>query len=203
MNKLVNLFKLLELTRSQPQYGYALAGIPKAELSDLAQHHYLVTFMGWQLCSVANGNEKIVDLEKVLKLCLVHDLGELFGGDLNYYYARKNLPARKIAKTLEMENAKFISQYFPDPKELTDLLAEFEESKTNEAVVAQLADKIECMHFKIYAKNLLKWEISDLAKSLKRTILGMKNKQAKTRLLAFIKNWEKDLPGKSFLESLI
>ncbi len=49
MKELIDLFRLIELTRSQPQSGYALSGIPKSELSDLAAHHYLVTFIGWQL----------------------------------------------------------------------------------------------------------------------------------------------------------
>jgi len=47
MDNLTKLFKLVELTRFQPQYGYALAGIPKEELSNLAEHHYLVTFIAW------------------------------------------------------------------------------------------------------------------------------------------------------------
>ena len=37
MNDLTKLFKLLELTRSMPQSGYALLGLPKGQLSDLAQ----------------------------------------------------------------------------------------------------------------------------------------------------------------------
>ena len=40
MKHLTNLFKLMELTRSQPQYGYALAGIQQDELSNLAEHHF-------------------------------------------------------------------------------------------------------------------------------------------------------------------
>ena len=61
MDHLTSLFKLMELTRSQPQYGYALAGIQQDELSNLAEHHYLVTFIAWQLASqVKNAGQKSV-----------------------------------------------------------------------------------------------------------------------------------------------
>ena len=49
MKKLTNLFDLIQLTRTQPQYGYALSGLKKEELSNLAEHHYLVTFIAWQM----------------------------------------------------------------------------------------------------------------------------------------------------------
>ena len=49
MKNLPNLFKLMELTRAQVQYGYLMSGMRKDQLSNLAEHHYLVTFIGWQL----------------------------------------------------------------------------------------------------------------------------------------------------------
>lgn len=45
---LFSLFELLQLMRSQPMYGYALTGLPKGELSDLTQHHYLVGMIAWR-----------------------------------------------------------------------------------------------------------------------------------------------------------
>jgi len=41
----------MQLTRAQVQQGYLLSGIPKDKLSGLAEHHYLVTFIGWQLAN--------------------------------------------------------------------------------------------------------------------------------------------------------
>lgn len=45
MKHLTNLFKLMQLTRSQPLYGYVIGGVQKNDLSNLAEHHYLVTFI--------------------------------------------------------------------------------------------------------------------------------------------------------------
>lgn len=77
MKNLKDLFRVIELTRSQPQYGYALAGIAKDKLSNLAEHHYLVTFIAWQLAANLEKAGAQIDVRKVLEYALVHDLGEL------------------------------------------------------------------------------------------------------------------------------
>src|SRR5579872_1840337 len=133
MNHLAKLFKLLEITRSQPQYGYALAGIPKAELSDLAQHHYLVTFIAWQLALGVQAKGAKIDVQKVLEFALIHDLGELFGGDIAMPYARANPKARQLAKAFEEENQKYLATFFGDQaKHYTELSTEIMETAVNE-----------------------------------------------------------------------
>ncbi len=112
MDHLAKLFKLLEITRSQPQYGYALAGIPKGELSDLAQHHYLVTFIAWQLALSVQSKGAKINVQKVLEYSLIHDLGELFGGDIAMPYAKANPKARILAKAFEAENQKYLANFF-------------------------------------------------------------------------------------------
>src|SRR3989344_2424446 len=111
MNNLVNLFKLIELTRSQVQYGYVLSGVRKHELSNLAEHHYLVVFMAWQLAKHLNAKGANLDEKKVLEIAIIHDLGELFGGDISRPYAMANPRARKLAKAYEFENIRFLRKY--------------------------------------------------------------------------------------------
>ena len=98
MKHLTDLFKLAEITRHQPQYGYNVGGVLKHELSDLAQHHFLVTFMAWQLALELQSRGAKIDVQKTMEIALVHDLGELFGGDISFHYGRKNPAARKAAK---------------------------------------------------------------------------------------------------------
>src|SRR5581483_5063728 len=144
MKNPTTLFRLIELTRSQPQYGYILAEIPKAQLSDLAQHHYLVTFIAWQLAAAANRAGGEINTEKVLEYALVHDLGELFGGDIAMPYAQANPPAREAAKSFERENQKYISRFFEDGQaEVQTLFTEVMQATTNEALIAKIADYVE------------------------------------------------------------
>jgi Predicted hydrolases of HD superfamily len=94
MKNLTNTFRLLEITRFQPQYGYALAGISKSEQSDLAQHHYLVTIFAWILTLEINARGGNLNVLRTVEICLTHDLGELFGGDIGMPYVRANPTAK-------------------------------------------------------------------------------------------------------------
>src|SRR6185436_17908737 len=98
MKNLPNLFKLVELTRAQVQQGYLLSGVQREKISNLAEHHYLVTFIGWQLAVNLKQAGANIDTQKVMEYCLMHDLGELMGGDISIWYAQMNKRARKHAK---------------------------------------------------------------------------------------------------------
>ena len=70
MDHLTNLFKLMELTRSQPQYGYAVGGV-NTRIGNLAEHHYLVTMFGWQLADLVNKKGAKIDFYKINKFFLL------------------------------------------------------------------------------------------------------------------------------------
>src|SRR4051812_15498653 len=108
MEKTIELMNLLQILRIQPQYGYAVAG-GNARIGDLAQHHYLVTMTTWQLVEIVNKKGADIDVLKTIKFSLLHDIGELFGGDIGMYYAKANPAARTYAKKFEEENQKFLS----------------------------------------------------------------------------------------------
>lgn len=205
MNKLTELFRLIELTRAQPQYGYALAGIPKDELSDLAQHHYLVAFIAWQLAVNLNAKGAKLNVEKILELALVHDLGELFGGDISMPYSRANPKARKLAKNFEQENLNFMSQYFgPYAKAFHQASSEIMEPKTDEGYVAKIADFLEATHYKLFMGRLSEGDIHMAEKGLHSKIARFKDEAAKKAMTEFVSEWGKGLlqaRGKEFFES--
>jgi 5'-deoxynucleotidase YfbR-like HD superfamily hydrolase len=201
MDHLTDLFKLMQLTRSQPQYGYALAGIQQDELSNLAEHHYLVAFTAWQLAlGVVTLGAKI-DIQKVLEFALIHDLGELFGGDIAMPYARANPKAREYAKAFELENQKYLARFFgPQKEHFTALGEEILDAKSDEAIIAKLADYIELTHYKIYVKVFSQFDV-DLAKpKLDSMILKINDRIAKEHLAKFVVAWVKDLPNKNIQE---
>ncbi|MCL5009208.1 MAG: HD domain-containing protein [Patescibacteria group bacterium] len=205
MNKLTELFRLIELARSQPQYGYALAGIPKDELSDLAQHHYLVAFIAWQLAANLNAKGAKLNVEKVLELALVHDLGELLGGDISMPYARANPKARKLAKNFEKENLVYLSKFFGlQAAAFRKAGDEIMEPKTDEGLVAKIADYVEATHYKLYMGRLSEGDIHMAEKGLHSKIAKFKDAVAKKEMAEFIVAWGQDLlaaRGKEFFES--
>lgn len=194
MESLAKTFRLLELTRAQAQYGYVLAEIPKGELSDLAQHHYLVTAFAWQLARTINSLGGKLSVERVLEISLVHDLGELFGGDIAMPYAKANPAAKRKAIEFEKENHRFLSEYlYEDSKYLKALFEEASEPTSDEALVAKIADYMEVTHYKLYVHHLTKKDVGMVTNRMSDFISHMGGKENKKFAKMIVKEWEKEM----------
>ena len=201
MKNLPKLIKLVELTRNQPQYGYALAGISKGEQSDLAQHHYLVSFIAWQLARAVNRDGGDIDVEKVLEFAMIHDLGELFGGDINFFYGRVNSEAKRHAKAFEAENAKFLSDFFGEDKEHYEQLAEeILDAKSDECIVAKIADYVECINYKLMSSSISKIDMPVTLEGVEKMLARTENESLKKTIKSFIEEWQKSLGDNDTLD---
>jgi putative hydrolase of HD superfamily len=201
MNKIIELINLLQVTRIQPQYGYALAG-GNTRIGNLAEHHYLVTMLAWQLSEFVNSKGAKIDTYKVLKFCLLHDVGELFGGDIGVYYAKANPQARAFAKQFEEENQKFLSKFFCNEEEVLELTKEVLDSKSDEAHFSKIADYLEVNHYKLFTGQLKKKDIEYIAPRLTEKIENLKDEIAKKEMLTFVESWkEKMMNYDSYLDA--
>lgn len=200
MKNLINLFKIIELTRSQVQYGYVLSGVRKHELSNLAEHHYLVTFMAWQMVESLNSAGAKLDTKKVLEISMIHDLGELFGGDISRPYAMANPKARKLAKAYELENQRFLKKYLSGlPEKIWD---DVMQPASDEALIFKLADLMECAHFLKYMGHYKPLDTKILKDKLPEVISKLKNIIAKREIGKFYKIWLSEIQKKSATEIL-
>lgn len=194
MNNFAKLFKLIEITRSQPQYGYALAGIKKDDLSDLAQHHYLVTFIAWQLGVDLISKGAKLNLAKILEFALVHDLGELFGGDIAMPYAKANPKARELAKAFEDENHNFLSNFFGTQKDyFRELSREVMDAKSDESIIAKVADYIEVTHYKQYVGKISKGDIIMAYNGMVKKIEKVNDLITRTELQKIVEEWKTEM----------
>ena len=201
MDKVIDLINLLQISRIQPQYGYAVAG-GNERIGDLAQHHYLVAMLGWQLSEVANTKGADLDTTKVLKFCLIHDIGELFGGDIGMYYAKANPAARNFAKQFEEENQKFLGTYFSNNEEYTKLTNEIMDSASDEAHIAKIADYLEVTHYKLFNGQLKKKDVELIAPKLAEKAEKLADQVARDELLVFVESWkQKMMKYDSFLDA--
>ncbi len=189
----VNFFKLIQTTRSQSQSGYVVSGIQKAELSDLAQHHYLVTFTAWHLTQLIKENGGKINVERVIEICLFHDLGELFGGDIAMPYAKTNLTAKKLAKAFEQENQKYLIKMLGDNQLVKALFSEANEPKSDEGQVAKIADYIEVTHYKDYIGRRTAGDIRLVKGRMKEMVRKIKDPKARRYLTKFLNEWAKTL----------
>jgi 5'-deoxynucleotidase YfbR-like HD superfamily hydrolase len=98
----------------------------------------------WRLCLMAMllyGDASGVDLARLLKMCLIHDLGEAIGGDVP---APAQLPGASKAAQERSDLLQLIRPLpFPLRQDIVELWDEYESAGTMEARVAKGLDKLE------------------------------------------------------------
>ncbi|MBX4187180.1 MAG: HD domain-containing protein [Candidatus Doudnabacteria bacterium] len=203
MKHLLNLFKLAELTRAQTQYGYLLSGIPRHQISNLAEHHYLVTFIGWQLAANLKQAGAKINVQQVLEFCLIHDLGELMGGDISALYAKVNPKAKKLAVAFEEENQSYLASFFgQSEKYFRGLAKEIMDAKSDEALIAKIADYIEAANFKAYVGYFRESDKKFNHEKLSGFANKIQDKTAKKLLKQFITDWLKTAAENDYMKIL-
>ena len=193
MNHLTKLINLLEITRNQPQYGYAIWG-GNVRMGNLAEHHYMVSMIAWQLAAIVNDKGAKINIQKVFEFAMVHDLGELFRGDISMPYAKANPQAREYAKKFEAENQKYLSKFFDSQsKHFQELSTEILSADSDEARIVKVADYLEVTHYKYFIGKFIKADVDLVASKLTNMIIGMRDKIAREKLIEFIDQWKNEM----------
>jgi len=118
-------------------------------------------------------------------------------------YARSNPKARVHAKAFEEENQKFLSKFFGNQQDHFKKLGyEILDAKSDEAIIAKIADYIEVTHYKQYVKVFSKFDMELIEPKLQSVISKMKDPVAKKELGKFVKKWAKDINKKEIPEIL-
>lgn len=109
----------------------------KGRHESVAEHTWMMTLIAFFI----KDEFPEVDMDKVIKMCIIHDLGECFTGDIPTF--SKNEEQEKIE--LDLLN-KWISS-LPDStaKEMKALYCEMEERKTVEAKIYKAIDSQEAL----------------------------------------------------------
>ncbi len=118
----------------------------------VADHSFAMAGMSYLLAQELNLN---LDFDKVLKMSLFHELGEIYGGDIVSYNNRdmnkeekENIEKKSFQKFLTLLNNEKLKS------ELWDLYLEFEESESMEAKFVKSMDQLEAtFQAWLYEKN--------------------------------------------------
>lgn len=139
----------------------------------MAEHIFRTTCIGYALGKLAPG----VNVDRMIKLCLFHDLPEARTGDLNYVN-------KKYVEAHEIKAVDDLARTLPFGDDIKDLIVEFIEGKTEEARLARDADQLEMIlalkEYKDlgnkYADEWLEFSLkrlqTEIARELARTILA-------------------------------
>lgn len=131
--KLLEALKIAERLKDATRHCYT----SKGRHESVAEHSWRITLMAYWV-----GDEfPEANLEKIMKMCLIHDLGEAFTGDIPTFDKTEADEQREA--DLLGEWVKQLPQPFAD--EMQELYREMEERKTLEARIYKALDSLEAL----------------------------------------------------------
>ncbi len=186
MKQLVDLFFEARILKEIPRSGFSFLGVGK---ESVAEHVFLTTFIGFTIAQII----KDINSEKLISMCLVHDMCETRTGDLSY--------VQKMYVTAhEKKVQKDILRNIPFGHTMVDLMAEFNEGSTLEAQLARDADQLS---FVIELKNLSDMGYDPPDKWMPHVISRIKTPIGKKLADTIIKRDQDSWWFKSYLESRV
>ena len=109
----------------------------KGRHESVAEHSWMMTLMAFFI----RDEFPDADMDKVIKMCIIHDLGEAFTGDIPTFDKTKT--DEKTEEKLLFDWVKTLPQNYAD--EMLDLYKEMEERKTIEAKIYKAIDGLEAL----------------------------------------------------------
>ena len=124
-----NFFFEVGMLAKTPRSGFHFLGTGE---QSVAEHVSRTIFIGYSLASM----EKNVDMLKVLKMCLFHDISETRISDLNHIH-------QKYVERKEHSAIQDIADSVPFGEDVLTILTEYEKRQSKEALIAKDADTLE------------------------------------------------------------
>ena len=136
---LLEFLRAAERLKTVTRSGYTSAGRPES----VAEHTWRLALMALLLAP----EFPELDFARLVKICLVHDLGEAIGGDIPAPEQARRAAAGESAGKAAAERRDLVTLLEPLPEhlrtEITGLWDEYEAARTPEAKVAKALDKLE------------------------------------------------------------
>jgi putative hydrolase of HD superfamily len=129
MKNIANFLFEAGMLKRTPRTGFQFLG---SGAESVAEHVFRTVYIGYTLGRLA-GN---VDTDRLIKLCLFHDLPEARTGDLNYVN-------KKYVRADAQKAVEDLAGTVPFGEEIRELVLEFERGESAEAQLAHDADQLE------------------------------------------------------------
>ena len=129
MKRIANFLFEAGMLKRTPRTGFQFLG---SGSESVAEHIFRTVYIGYTLGHLAEG----VDTDRLIRMCLFHDLPEARTGDLNYVN-------KKYVTADEGKAVDDLAETLPFGDDIRGLITEFREGKTDEARLAYDADQLE------------------------------------------------------------
>ncbi|MDO8669020.1 MAG: HD domain-containing protein [Candidatus Buchananbacteria bacterium] len=124
------LFEVGMLAKT-PRSGFFFLGSGQQSVSE---HTTRTIYIGYALAML--DQDKNIDTNKVIKMCIFHDLSEARISDLNYVH-------QKYTEKKEHEALKDLTSTLPFGPDIENIITEYEKRETKESKIAKDADNLE------------------------------------------------------------
>ncbi|MFH1455503.1 MAG: HD domain-containing protein [archaeon] len=145
--------------------GYVRRTVPKEQGESVADHTFGVALLGYV---IANEYRFDLDAGKVIQLSLIHEMGEIYGGDM--------IPADNISSEekfkIEFAGVQRVFKNFPNGKKYVQLWLEFERGQSPEACFVKKMDKLEMGLQGLLYTELGYQGLDDLMESAQKAVQG-------------------------------
>lgn len=130
---LLEFLKIAEKLKCNTRHSYTTSGRHES----VAEHSWRLALMAY----LVKDEFQDLDMNKVIEMCLVHDLGEAVTGDIPAFVKTE------ADNDVETDAVKELLSHLPQPQceELNDLFAEMDALKTPEAKLYKALDKLEAL----------------------------------------------------------
>jgi putative hydrolase of HD superfamily len=116
--------------------GWLRAGIPRERCESVAEHIFGVAMLAW---FATDAGFPGLDRDRLIRLALVHDLGEIYTGDV---IPADAMPAEEKQRR-ERESVQAVLGKLPQGEEILALWEEYENGETQEARLVRDFDRLE------------------------------------------------------------
>lgn len=141
--KVIDYYVLCNKLKDVVRTGWKDWKVNRERVESIAEHIF-----GVQMLAIAIKSEykRDIDISKVIFMLAVHELEEIFIGDLTQFQI-----SREEKKKIGAEAVRKVLAGLLDKEQITSLIDEFDARETEEAKVAYFCDKLECdLQCKLY-----------------------------------------------------
>lgn len=142
LKKILKVFLTLQWTKELPRQGFIAMGFKRNEADSVAAHSFSTSLLAYFLAKQLKKEGVKIDCDKVLKMGLVHDIGETIVGDVGTFV--KGM-AKGVFKNIEEEGVKALVSGLDSKDEIIKLVEEYNGRETLEARVVKVADNLDAL----------------------------------------------------------
>ena len=142
LKKILKVFLTLQWAKELPRQGFIALGFKRNEADSVAAHSFTTAVLAYLLASEMKSSGQKINVDKVVKMALFHDMAETIVGDVGTFV--KGMAGGAFGP-VEEEGLKWLVNDVPNREEMISLVEEYMDRKTLEARVCKVADNLDAL----------------------------------------------------------